>query len=193
MVGEYGHPWSTKQDGKASLEDQERATEEGTALLFDSHLLSFSRPWFANDQSGTTIDGASVGWGIFQGTSGFSGAERTMITNVVARAFPERLAGQQLTIQDDFAAHRVTLHYTPSTGVTVLSIPRQHNYPQGFTIQHSAGITLVYDPSQATGLRVTQATGTIDGHAFMWNEATQELSVQEWTTNPVTLTITASS
>ena len=69
-------------------------------------------------------------------------------------------------------------------------IHRARVFPNGFTINHSAGITLAFDAAQPSGLRVVGNAGHIDANAFSWNESSQTLTVQEWLTGvSVTLEI----
>jgi len=193
LIGEYGMPWPTAHDGDPFWEGLAQRFEQAANDVLDQYGLSSSRPHYADDRAGgITIDGSFLTWALIRGTSGLSGPERTFLTDVIARPYPARLAGNLETFKFNRVYRQFTLKYVPIArqGATEVIIPRARVFPNGFTINHSAGITLAFDAAQPSGLRVVSNAGHIDANAFSWNESSQTLTVQEWLTGvSVTLEI----
>ncbi len=193
LIGEYGMPWPTSRDGDAFWEALAQRFEQAANDVLDRYGLSASRPHYADDRAGgITVDGSFLTWALIRGTSGLSGPERAFLTDVIARPYPARLAGNLETFGFNRVYHQFTLKYVPIArqGATEVIIPRARVFPNGFTITHSAGITLALDTTQPSGLRVVSNTGRINANAFSWNESSQTLTVQEWLTGAsVTLQI----
>lgn len=70
FIGEYGMPWSPRNDGDAPRERQYQQLERTASALFDQHRLGFSRPWFADDRAGVRLGGLDLNWALIRGPPG---------------------------------------------------------------------------------------------------------------------------
>jgi hypothetical protein len=198
VIGEYGMPWFTASDGDPAAEGPFAAQERLASDLIDAARLSAVRPWFADDRAEHFLFhlGAPLNWSLFRGEAGTAGPERAFITDVVARPYPQALAGIGSAFAYDHAARRFTLTYTPvaAQGRTDVYVPRARHYAAtGLRARYSGpglngGILLAYDASEPSGLRVVENPGGLNAGAFAWDEARQVLAIREWLTGqPVTL------
>jgi hypothetical protein len=191
FIGEYGMPWSPRNDGDAPRERQYQQLERTASALFDQHRLGFSRPWFADDRAGVRLGGLDLNWALIRGTAGLRGPERTFITDIIARPYPQRVAGTLEAFGFDFDGRTFTLRYhsRQRLGRTEVYVPQRRHYPAGFQVRHSGGAVLRSDPASPTGLRLASGpTGSPTG-AFTWHETDQVLVIQEWQDAETTLEI----
>ncbi|HCJ67013.1 MAG TPA: hypothetical protein DHV62_06735, partial [Elusimicrobia bacterium] len=179
FIGEFGKNWNATNDGNLFLESEYQKTEKETMQLFDNAKISYTRPWFSDDNSKVTDE---WNWALIKGTSGLSGIERKFIVDYLARPFPQCTAGTLSSFVFDIDTKDYSMSYTPDTGNTDIFIPRTRHYPWGFKVIHSKGITLKDDPSQFTGLNVLENPGAVDSNKFSWNEASGTLRITEWLT-----------
>jgi hypothetical protein len=190
LMGEYGMPYNPDWDNQPSQQSRYQAIELAEAAAFDALQLSSSRPWWSDDKAGIYTNGQALNWAVLQGRDGLSDPERHVITDVFARPYPARTAGTLTNFSFDFGSHTFKAQYTPSgTGTTVFVVPRQRAFGGNFVVTHSGGVTANFDPS-TNALDLTTNTPGIDPSAFSWDEASGTLSIADWATDPVTLTIT---
>lgn len=91
LIGEYGIPWYIADDGNYIKEQQYSITEKFTVGLFDSLKLSFSRPWFADDNA--EVSSNQLNWALIKDTLGLTGSAREFILNGFSRPYPKMTAG----------------------------------------------------------------------------------------------------
>lgn len=175
IIGEFGEFWNASNDGNPEKKVLFQKTERNQIELFDQALVGFSRPWFANDRA------VGLGHAVIKGrTKELTGEERIFITDVVARPYPQRTAGRLDSFRFDVGTKQFSLVYEPDTlGATELFIPRERHYKDGFTVKHSSGIILVFDPSLSS-LKVTDNPGNVDTERFVWDENDSTLRIDEW-------------
>lgn len=188
LIGEMGEFWLSSDDGNGSKETAFRAAEDTQIDLFDQKLVSFSRPIYTNDRS------IAVAHNILKGKaeSISESEERTWITDTMARPYPQRTAGilKSMTFDIDKKSFSLVYRADSSLGTTEVFIPVGRHYKDGFTVKHSGGITLNYDPVSHS-LKVASNGGNIDAERISWDETNQVLRIQEWVKgSDVTITVT---
>ena len=88
IIGEYGNPWDPANDGNTTKQAQFRTMELKAMNSFTAAGLSFSRPWYANDNAAVTVEIGQIptpsvlDWSLREGTTDLSGPLRTWITDI---------------------------------------------------------------------------------------------------------------
>lgn len=184
IMGECGEFWDMTNDGDPGKEALIQNAENAQIDLFDHALIGFSRPWYSNDRV------VGIGHAVIKGkTKALTGQERTFITDVIARVYPQRTAGHLYSFTFSQDTKHFSLVYEPHTGKTVIFIPRERHYKNGFIIKHTKGITLYYNPVSGS-LEIIDNSGSIDVQRIIWNENASTLIIDEWLTKEsVTLDI----
>lgn len=175
ILGEMGEFWLEENDGNIKREEKFRRLEDIQIGLFDEAMIGFSRPVWANDRS------AASAHNTLKGRTEILGEDRTIITDIFTRPFPQQTAGTLESFSFDLDISEFTLTYTPDSdlGTTEIFIPFERHYQEGFTLKHSAGIILNFDPS-IQALKVASNTIGIGSSRFSYDEATSVLSIHEW-------------
>lgn len=195
MLGEYGNPWLLSKNRDKTAEKNHQNLEKLTSSLIDQYALSVSRPHFADERACWSLDNKNYFCGaVILGKQGLGGEERKYVTDVFVRVYPQKIAGKLNSSSYNFDNDRFSMQYTSGTakGQTQIYIPQTRHFPNGFTVKHSAGITLVFDPSQKT-LKAVDNTGNINAGNFSWDDDNQVLTVKEWQDQEVTVEIYPSS
>jgi hypothetical protein len=128
---------------------------------------------------------------LIKGTSGLNGELREFIIDVISRPYPQRVSGDIQSFGYDMSKKKFTLAYRPGTesGVTMIFIPVQRDYSNGFTVDDSAGITLRFAPSSSSGT-VIDNPGHIDAGTFSYDQTEQLLAISgQVGTDVITITI----
>jgi endoglycosylceramidase len=192
FIGEFGMPWDSANDGDVTKEEAYRGLETAAVDLFDSYGVGFSRPWFSDDRAGTVAFGLPMNWAVIKGTNGLSGEERRFITDVIARPYPQRVAGDV----HGFGYHQelrwFRMDYTPASnmGTTEIFIPRDRHFPNGFDVIIDNGLVLRTNPLSHGGLRTIRNTTGNRQVNIQWDRERQVLVIEEWRSgDPVTLLI----
>jgi endoglycosylceramidase len=193
FIGEYGMPWPTRRDGDESREEGYRDLEQAANDLFDQYQVGFSRPWFSDDRAGLTLFRIiELNWAVIRGEDGLDGEERRFITDVFATPYPRSLAGELTSFGFQHDRREFVMTYIPSTDreLTEIFVPRTVHYPGGFSLVYDDGTSVVYDPTEPTGLRLTANPAGLDPASFVWDEPSQSLFIREWVDGvPVTIQI----
>ena len=178
FIGEFGVPWRPSEDGNSRAEASHQITEATALDLFDQASIGFSRPWFADDRAGITIGRQVWSWSLISGSSGLKGKQRDFIFDVLVRPYPRRTAGTLGPLSYDIDTKKFAMSYTPSldSGDTLIFIPQERQYNNGFTVSHSSGVTLRLS-SSSSFLEVTSNPGGVDEGRFSWDQANQLLSI----------------
>jgi endoglycosylceramidase len=151
VVGEYGNPWEPAHDGDRGFEQRFQQIEEATAALFDRAQVSSSRPWFLNELDGMKAGDRWFTWGVVVGKNDLNGGLRRFITDVVARPYPRRIAGDLDEFSFDFNSHVFNLRYHPNkaAGLSEVAVS-DANFPNGFVAGSGGGATLTVPAAPGT-------------------------------------------
>lgn len=76
-----------------------------------------------------------------------------------------------MTFGFDFATRHFEMKFTPDSakGESEIFVPRERHFPDGFRVVHGKGLTLVYDPSAASGFRVIANPNQLDATVYRWD------------------------
>lgn len=81
-IGEYGMPWNKDDDGDSAKETSYAVMEQVTMDLFAEYGVSYTRPWWANDNAEVA---PNFNWALIKGTAAdLSGDLREFITAIFA-------------------------------------------------------------------------------------------------------------
>jgi hypothetical protein len=95
MIGEFGSPWNVRANASPALYTRLERLEESYYTLFLRYGLSYSRPWWANDQViGPARNGQHVTWAVVASNSSLTGPLRPWIAIPFADAAKQLLSQQ---------------------------------------------------------------------------------------------------
>jgi endoglycosylceramidase len=181
FFGEWGP--ATYDPVDSSLTEQFRYQDFyiETAHIFDSLGVGTAKAWF----TGTRFTGKSgrgpFTWSIFKDNRGVGTVERKYITDIIARPYPQCIAGDIMEFSVDFPTRSLHLEIRSenSKGASRIFIPADRLYPDGFTL--TAGETVViFNPIENTGLEVIEPGRGITPADFIWDPFRQQLVVLQW-------------
>ncbi len=136
FVGEWGFPTFDKTDSTVANQSTYRALYIHTANVFDSMGVGTIKAWFSGNRSKQHFmkEGPST-WAIFEDAKGVGTVERKYITDVIARPYPQSIAGDIQSFRFDFATRSLDLFVKTdnSKGASRIFIGADRHYPDGFS------------------------------------------------------------
>jgi len=170
-IMEYGNPALLANDTVLEKQILHANGERAAVAEFDRRALGSVRPWFCVTRRVSTRGNFKLTWGMFLGDSDAGGPERKYILDVFARPIPLVTAGRVETFGFDFATRHFEMKFTPDSakGESEIFVPRERHFPDGFRVVHGKGLTLVYDPSAASGFRVIANPNQLDATVYRWD------------------------
>lgn len=154
-----------------------------TAQLFDSLGFNTIKAWFSgNPKMQNFLPHGRSTWAIFSDKNAVGNVERKYITDVIARPFPQTIAGDLNSFKYDFATRSLDVFVTSdnSKGASQVFIGANRHYPDGFTIIIDSSLVLHYDPIKNAGLEVSKQDGIGSSTDFTWDEQKQQLHILKW-------------
>lgn len=190
LVGEWGFPTFLTTD--FSAEDQRRYMDFyiHTVNIFDSLGVGTIKAWFSgNRKMQDFLSGGPSTWAIFSDSVGIGTVERKYITDIIARPYPQAIAGDIQTFKFDFATRvlKVALTSDNNKGISQIFIGANRHYPDGFTVRVGNDLVLVHNPLKNAGLEVVKNTDNVQVSDFIWDETRQQLIIQQWPENQANL------
>lgn len=186
FIGEWGFPTFSKTDsamngrlGQLNYMDFYIRTAE----LFDSLGINTIKAWFSgNPRMQNFMVGGPSTWAIFSDKHAVGTAERKYITDIIARPYPQTIAGDILSFKYDFATRSldVFLKSDNSKGASKIFIGANRHYPDGFSIVINDSFVLCHNPLKTTGLNVIKTDATSILYEFYWDETKQQLVIPKW-------------
>lgn len=186
FIGEWGFPTfaqtDTLIDGKLG---QLKYTElyMRTAEVFDQMGVGSIKAWFSGNPKMQNFmpDGPST-WAIFSDKNAIGTVERKYITDVIARPYPQTIAGDILKFKFDFASRtlEVNLKSDNSKGSSTVFIGANRHYPDGFTILCGDEVVLMHNPIHKEGLEMVRKSKNTTLSDFVWDELRQQLTIVKW-------------
>lgn len=186
FIGEWGFPTFTSTDttmtgrlGQLNYMDFYMRTAE----LFDSLGYNTIKAWFSgNPKMQNFLPGGPSTWAIFSDNNAVGNVERKYIVDIIARPYPQAIAGDLYSFKYDFATRCLDIHMVSdnSKGASQIFIGANRHYPDGFSIDINDEITLCHDPIKHSPLEVYKCNGIINPSNFIWDEQTQRLTILEW-------------
>ncbi len=182
FIGEWGPATYVKND--TSLADQRRYTEvyRATASLFDQMGIGTVKAWFCGSRLQNKTLPTAHSWAIFSDDKPVGVVERKYITDVIARPYPQVIAGKINEFSFDFATRIFRLDFMTDNqkGSSVLFIPADRYYPDGFSVFMNDDLLLFHNPLKNTGPEKTVNTKSYSSANFIWDPYKQHLTILQW-------------
>lgn len=187
FVGEWGYP--TFKNGT----DDSMFGEIGqlkymefyihTAQEMDRLGIGAIKAWFLGSKSyGNFLPHGPSTWAIFTDDAFNGSAERKYITDIIARPFPQAIAGDIESFLFDFATRTLTANIKTdnSTGSSRIFVGANRHYPDGFTLSIDDTLVLRRNPLGAAGLEIIRSDENSGAAKISWDESRQQLIIEQW-------------
>ncbi|MFY0606439.1 MAG: hypothetical protein JXR10_06985 [Cyclobacteriaceae bacterium] len=151
-----------------------------TANIFDSLGVGTIKAWFSGNRAMQDfLPGGPSTWAIFSDSVGIGNVERKYITDIIARPYPQTIAGDIEQFKYDFATRVLSINIVSnnSLGSSQIFIGANRHYPDGFTIYCGEEMILTQNPLNNKGLEAVQNSSISD---FIWDETKQQLVILKW-------------
>ena len=183
LIGEWGFP--TYESADTSVEEQLEyiAMYIKTAEVFDAMGVGSIKAWFLGNRTMQDfLPGGRSTWAIFSDEVAAGTVERKYITDVIARPYPQVIAGDIHSFMFNHATRVLDFTITPdnSTGASRIFVAADRHYPDGFSVHCGEDLVLCCNPLNAKGMEVIKAGPSTNPSDFIWNPATQQLIVLRW-------------
>ena len=125
-------------------------------------------------------------WALFSDYSDTGRVERKYIVDPIVRPRPQVIAGRIEKFGFDFATREFELVAStqPASGASVLFVPADRHYPDGYRLQIGDGLKMQYRP-EGGPLTVTRAAGDVDraqAEQIGWDPESRRLHIRRWLT-----------
>ena len=181
FFGEWGNATSDAQD--SSLEKQVKVQEVyiETTKVFDSLGLGTIKAWFTGTRFTGSSDRGNFTWSIFKDNQGVGTIERKYIIDVIARPYPQYVAGDIMAYSFDFPTRSFFLEVQTdnSKGASKVFIPADRFYPDGFTVT-IGDARVILNPNKNVGLEVVDPGSGESPSEFVWDPYRQQLVILKW-------------
>ncbi|WP_372772732.1 cellulase family glycosylhydrolase [Mangrovibacterium sp.] len=154
-----------------------------TAELFDSLGVNSIKAWFSgNPTMQNFLPGGRSTWAIFSDKNAVGTVERKYITDIIARPYPQCIAGDIQSFKYEFATRSFDLYLRSdnSKGASKIFVGADRHYPDGFTIVVNDSFILCHNPLKNTGLEVRKSDRNSKPEDFVWDSSRQQLVVLKW-------------
>lgn len=195
LIGEWGFPTFATTDTLISdplgqLEYRELYIR--TAEVFDRMGVGSIKAWFLGNRSMQNfLPGGPSTWAIFSDEKAAGTVERKYITDIIARPYPQTIAGDIRSFLFNHATRTLDITIKPNAnkGASVIFIGANRHYPDGFSILIDDDFIMYHDPIKNKGLEVYKIPTDINPLDFIWDEKTQKLNILKWPANKAVLNI----
>ncbi len=157
-----------------------------TAELFDSLGMNTIKAWFSgNPRMQNFMAGGRSTWAIFSDKNAIGTVERKYITDIIARPYPQCIAGDIHAFKYDFSTRSLDVHLKTdnSKGASKLFIGADRHYPDGFSVVCNDLFVMSFNPLKNTGLEVFSTDENSNPADFIWDESRQQLVILKWPTD----------
>lgn len=186
LIGEWGFPTFASTDtlisGKlGQLEYRELYIK--TAEVFDRMGVGSIKAWFLGNRTMQNfMPGGPSTWSIFSDSTDAGTVERKYITDVIARPFPQTIAGDIQFFLFNHATRTLDINIITdnSKGASTIFIGANRHYPDGFSILIDDAIVMYNDPIKKVRLETYKAPINFNSSDFIWDESTQKLTILKW-------------
>ncbi|WP_300022371.1 cellulase family glycosylhydrolase [uncultured Maribacter sp.] len=195
LIGEWGFPTfaitDTLVSGKlGQLEYRELYIK--TAEVFDRMGVGSIKAWFLGNRSMQNfLPGGPSTWAIFSDKKAAGTVERKYITDIIARPYPQTIAGDIKSFLFNHATRTLDVTIKPDSkkGSSEIFIGANRHYPDGFSILIDDDFVMYHDPIKNKGLEVYKCPKSMQPKNFIWNSFTQKLTILKWPDNKTELQI----
>lgn len=192
FIGEWGAATFDRVDSSVAWQHRFIDFYMETVSIFDSMGMGMVKPWF----TGTTSKGARPDWegwdkewwqapytwSIFSDNKSVGTVERKYITDILARPYPQVIAGDIESYKYDFATRSldVFLKTDNSKGASRIFVGADRHYPDGFSIICNDDFIMCVNPLKTTGIEVIKSVWSSNPSDFIWDDSRQQLIVLKW-------------
>ncbi|MBD0726525.1 hypothetical protein B6A10_15225 [Flavobacterium sp. L1I52] len=186
FIGEWGFPTFAKTDTLISGKIGQLKYSElymRTAEVFDNMGVGSIKAWFSGNPKMQNFmpEGPST-WAIFSDKNAIGTVERKYITDIIARPYPQAIAGDILNFKFDFAKRslEVNLKSDNSKGSSSIFVGANRHYPDGFSVLIDDDFVMYHNPLKNAALEVYKCPKEVKPSDFIWDGQTQKIIVKKW-------------
>lgn len=185
-IGEWGFPTFASTDTTISGRLGQLKYRElyiRTAEIFDQMGVGSIKAWFLGNRSMQNfLPGGPSTWAIFSDKKDAGTVERKYITDIIARPYPQTIAGEIQSFMFNHATRTLDVNIKPDNqkGTSTIFIGANRHYPDGFSVLIENDIILYHDPIKNAGLEVYKSSKDFDPQNLVWNPVNQKLMVLSW-------------
>lgn len=186
LIGEWGFPTFATTDtlieGRLG-QLKYRELYIRTAEVFDQMGVGSIKAWFLGNRSmqNFLLGGPST-WAIFSDSTDAGTVERKYITDVIARPYPQTIAGDIQNFVFNHATRSLNLKIKSdnSKGASTIFVGANRHYPDGFSVIINDDMVLYYNPLKNVGLETYKCPENVSPTDFIWDVHSQKLTVLKW-------------
>lgn len=185
-IGEWGFPTFAQTDTLISGRLGQLKYAElymRTAEIFDKMGVGSIKAWFSGNpkMQNFMADGPST-WAIFSDKNAVGTVERKYITDIIARPYPQAIAGDIQSFQYNFATRSLDVNVMTdnSKGSSAIFVGANRHYPDGFSILCGNEVVLIYNPIKNNGLEMVKNLVNSNPSDYVWDETRQQLTISKW-------------
>lgn len=185
-IGEWGFPTFASTDTLIAGDLGQLRYRElyiRTAEVFDRMGVGSIKAWFLGNRSMQNfLPGGPSTWAIFSDEKAAGTVERKYITDIIARPYPQTIAGDIQNFMFHFATRTLDLNLRSenSKGASTIFIGANRHYPDGFSILIDADFVMYHNPLKNAGLEVYKLPENVNPSDFIWDDKTQKLLILKW-------------
>lgn len=183
FIGEWGFPTYESSDTSMAEQFEFRHLYQETGAYFDRTGVGTIKAWFTgNRRMQDFLPRGRSTWSIFSDKVDVGTVERKYITDTIARPYPQEIAGDILAFAFDHATRQLTVDIVSDNtkGASRIFVGANRHYPDGFSLHCGEDLILSHNPLRSADLSVIAAPADADPGDFIWNEATQQLTILRW-------------
>jgi hypothetical protein len=186
LIGEWGFPTFAVTDTTISGKLGQLAYRElyiRTAEVFDQMGVGTIKAWFLGNRSMQNfLPGGPSTWAIFSDKKAAGTVERKYITDIIARPYPQTIAGDIQSFMFNHATRTLDINIKPDNqkGTSTIFVGANRHYPDGFSVLIENDIVLYHDTTKNAELEVYKCRKDFDPQNLVWNSVTQKLMVLRW-------------
>ncbi|MFD0796587.1 hypothetical protein ACFQZJ_03880 [Maribacter chungangensis] len=150
------------------------------------------KAWFLGNRTMQDfLPGGPSTWAIFSDEKAAGTVERKYITDIIARPYPQTIAGDIHSFLFNHATRSLDLKIRPDNtkGASTIFIGANRHYPDGFSILIDDDVVMYRNPLKNVGLEIYKLPKNVNPKDFIWDEYTQRLTILKWPENRTDLHI----
>ncbi len=186
LIGEWGFPTFATTDtliegNLGQLKYRELYIR--TAEVFDRMGVGSIKAWFLGNRTMQHfLPGGPSTWSIFRDSTDAGTVERKYITDVIARPFPQTIAGDIQSFLFNHATRTLNLSIKSdnSKGVSKIFVGANRHYPDGFSVIINDDVVMFYNPLKNVGLETYKCPEHFNATNIIWDAQNQKLMVLKW-------------
>jgi hypothetical protein len=186
LIGEWGFPTFATTDTLIEGRLGQLKYKElyiRTAEVFDQMGVGSIKAWFLGNRSMQNfLPGGPSTWAIFSDSTDAGTVERKYITDVIARPYPQAIAGDIQSFLFNHATRSLNLKIKSDNnkGASTIFVGANRHYPDGFSVIINDDLVLYYNPLKNVGLEIYKCPENVSPTDFIWDVHSQKLTILKW-------------